>query len=173
MDKRLNMPVKTMDHSMPKRLHLEDIEVGQTFISGSHLLDESQITGFAAAFDPQPFHLDKTAAQATLFGGLAASGWHTAAITMRLNVESGLPFAGGLIGAGAEITWPRPTRPGDILHVESKIMEINPSKSRPDRGKVTVRSETLNQHGEVVQILVAKMVVPRRSSESTPKHATL
>src|SRR5215470_13926978 len=90
------------------------------------------------------------------------SGWHTAAITMRLQVESGLPISGGIIGAGGEINWPRPTRPGDILHVESEVLEINPSRSRPDRGMVTVRSETRNQRGEVVQTLTVKLVAPRR-----------
>jgi len=144
-----------------RRLFLEDLRVGQRFTSGTHTLDEAEITGFAAQFDPQPFHLDDTAAKTSLFGGLAASGWHTAAITMRLNVESGLPFSGGIIGAGAEITWPKPTRPGDVLRVVSELVEIRPSRSRPDRGMVTVRSETLNQRDEVLQILVAKLVVPR------------
>ena len=144
-----------------RRLFLEDLRVGQRFTSGTHRLDAAEITGFAAAFDPQPFHLDDAAAKASLFGGLAASGWHTAAITMRLNVERGLPFSGGIIGAGAEITWPKPTRPGDILRVESEVVEIKPSRSRPDRGMVTVRSETVNQRDEIVQILVAKLVLPR------------
>ena len=144
-----------------RRLFLEDLRVGQRFTSGTHTLDAAEITGFAAQFDPQPFHLDDTAAKTSLFGGLAASGWHTAEITMRLNVESGLPFSGGIIGAGAEITWPKPTRPGDVLRVVSELVEIRPSRSRPDRGMVTVRSETLNQRDEVLQILVAKLVVPR------------
>ena len=147
-----------------RRLALDDLHVGQRFTSGTHALDEAQITTFAAAFDPQPFHLDDAAARDTLFGGLAASGWHTAAITMRLNVEGGLPLAGGVLGAGAEISWPRPTRPDDVLHVESEVVEITPSRSRPDRGIVTMRSETLNQRGEVVQILIAKLVVPRAAT---------
>src|SRR5260370_24969848 len=103
--------------------HLDDLTVGQRFTSGTHLIDEDQIKAFAKQFDPQPFHLDGEAAKDTLFGGLVASGWHTAAISMRLFVESGLSIAGGLVGAGAEITWPNPTRPGDILHVESEIVE--------------------------------------------------
>src|SRR3977135_1301894 len=110
----------------------------------------------------QPFHLDEEAAKGSLFGGLVASGWHTAAITMRLLVESGLPIAGGIIGAGAEITWPSPVWPGAELHVESEILEVRPSRSRPDRGIVTVRSETRSHFSEVVQVLVAKLVVPRR-----------
>lgn len=143
-------------------LYLDDLKPGQTFVSGSHALDEEQIKAFARAFDPQPFHLDGAVAEKTLFGGLAASGWHTAAITMRLNVESGLPLANGIIGAGGEIAWPAPTRPGDILHVESEVMEVVPSRSRPDRGIATIVSKTLNQRGEVLQILTAKLVVYRR-----------
>jgi acyl dehydratase len=146
-----------------ERLYLNDVQVGQRFTSEAHAVDEAQIKAFAVQFDPQPFHLDDEAAKGTLFAGLAASGWHTAAITMRLLVDGGLPIAGGIVGAGGEISWPRPTRPGDILHVESEVLEVTPSRSRPDRGMVTVRSETLNQRGEVVQILTAKLVVPRRS----------
>lgn len=143
-------------------LYLEDLAVGDRFASAEHAMDEQQIKAFAAQFDPQPFHLDDEAAKGSLFGGLAASGWHTAAITMRLLVTSGVPLAGGVIGAGGEINWPKPTRPGDVLHVESEILEITPSRSRPDRGIVTVRNETRNQHGEVLQLFVAKMVVSRR-----------
>ncbi|MGA7490819.1 MAG: MaoC family dehydratase [Xanthobacteraceae bacterium] len=146
-----------------RRLYLEDLEVGQRFSSGTHVVDERQIKAFAAQFDPQPFHLDDAAAQSTLFGGLAASGWHTAAITMRLLVETGLPLMGGIIGAGGEISWPRPTRPGDVLRVVSEIEDVTPSRSRPDRGMVRVRSETRNQREEVVQVLIAKLVVPRRA----------
>lgn len=131
-------------------------------------MDEAQIRAFAAAFDPQPFHLDAEAARATLFGGLAASGWHTAAITMRLQVQGGLPLAGGIVGAGGTLEWPHPTRPGDVLHVESEVLEIVPSRSRPDRGTITVSSRTLNQRGEVVQILRAKLVVRRRTAASDP-----
>lgn len=144
------------------RLYLDDLERGQTFVSASHALDDQQIKAFAREFDPQIFHLDERAAEGTLFGGLAASGWHTAAITMRLNVESGLPLANGIIGAGGEINWPNPTRPGDILHVESEVMDIAPSRSRPERGIVTIVSKTLNQRGDVLQILTAKLVVFRR-----------
>jgi acyl dehydratase len=141
---------------------LEDLQVGQRFVSGTHRIDEDQIRAFAQQFDPQPFHLDAEAAKATLFGGLVASGWHTAAITMRLLVSGGLPIAGGIVGAGAEIAWPSPLRPGTMLHVESEILELRPSRSRPDRSMATVRSETRDQLGVVVQVLVAKLVVPRR-----------
>jgi acyl dehydratase len=144
------------------KLYLEDFAVGRRFVSTAHTLDAGQIKAFAARFDPQPFHLDEAAAEASFFHGLAASGWHTAAITMSLLVQSGMPIAGGLIGAGAEIAWPRPVRPGDTLTVESEVMDIRPSRSRPERGMITVKSHTRNQHGEVVQILTSKMLVWRR-----------
>lgn len=155
---------------MNEGLYLDDLHVGQRFVSGTHVIDEEQIKAFANQFDPQPFHLDADAAKDTLFEGLVASGWHTAAITMRLLVESGLPVAGGIIGAGGEITWPKPTRPGDILQVESEILELRPSRSHPDRGMATVRSETRNQLGEIVQVLIATLVVPRSSALTGPGH---
>ena len=142
--------------------YLDDLQVGDRFSSAEHALDEAQIKAFAAQFDPQPFHLDPEAAKATFFGGLAASGWHTAAITMRLLVGGGLPLAGGIIGAGGEISWPQPTRPDDVLHVETEVLSVTPSRSRPERGMVTVRSETRNQQGDVLQLSVTKLVVPRR-----------
>ena len=145
-------------------LTLDDLAVGQRFESGTHALDAAQIVAFASQFDPQRFHLDDGAARDTLFGGLAASGWHTASITMKLLVGGGAPFAGGLIGAGGEIAWPRPTRPGDVLQVFSEVVAVTPSRSRPDRGSVTLRSETRNQRGEVVQTLVARLIVPRRAA---------
>ena len=147
---------------MVAKLYLEDLAVGQRFESVTHEMTAEAIKRFGAEFDPQPFHLDEEAAVDSLFGGLAASGWHTASVTMRLLVEGGAPIAGGVIGAGGEVTWPRPTRPGDVLQVTSEILEIKPSRSRPDRGMVTVRSETRNQKGETVQVMVSKLVVPRR-----------
>jgi acyl dehydratase len=146
----------------PDALYLDDLRVGQRFISGSLTVDAAQIKAFAAQFDPQPFHLDEAAARNTLFGGLVASGWHTAAMTMRLLVDGGAPLAGGLIGAGGEIAWPNPTRAGDILTVETEVLDITPSRSRPDRGMVSLRSETRNQRGEVVQRFAMRLVVPRR-----------
>ena len=143
-------------------LYLDDLAPGQRFTSTSLAVDADGIKAFARQFDPQPFHLEEEAAEASLFGGLAASGWHTAALTMRLLVEGGAPIAGGVIGAGGDIAWPRPTRPGDVLTVVSEVIEVKPSKSRPDRGMVTLRSETRNQKGEAVQVLTAKLVVPRR-----------
>lgn len=143
-------------------LYLDDLPAGRRFTSRTHALDEGQITAFAREFDPQPFHMDRRAAESTLFHELVASGWHTAAITMRLQVEGGLPIAGGIVGLGGELAWPHPTRPGDVLQVESEVAEVVPSRSRPDRGVVTVRSETRNQRGEVVQTTTMKLLVPRR-----------
>jgi acyl dehydratase len=145
-------------------LYLDDLVVGQRFTSDTYEIDADQIMAFAREFDPQPFHLDHEAARDTMFRGLAASGWHTAAITMRLTVRGGLPLAGGFIGAGGEINWPTPTRPGDVLQVHSEIVDIRPSRSKPDRGIVTFRSETKNQRGEVVQVFTGKLVVPRRKT---------
>jgi acyl dehydratase len=144
------------------RLYLDDLQVGQRFTSGTYVIEEARIKAFAAEFDPQPFHLDETAAQASVFNGLAASGWHTAAIAMRLLVDGGLPFAHGIVGLGGEIAWPRPTRPDDILHVESEIVEITPSRSKPHQGIVILRVTMFNQNGEAVYLLTAKLLVLRR-----------
>lgn len=147
---------------MTKR-YLEDFAVAQKFGSGRLRIDQERIKTFAAEFDPQPFHLDEEAARDTIFRGLAASGWHTAAVTMRLLVESELKPAGGIVGAGfEEFRWPRPVRPGDELHLESEVLEVRPSKSRPDQGLIKVRTTTLNQNGEVVQVSIGNLVVPRR-----------
>jgi len=143
--------------------YLEEFAAGQVFRSGRLTVDAAQIKAFAAAFDPQPFHLDDEAARGTIFGGLAASGWHTAALTMRLLVEGEFKPAGGIIGAGLdEFRWPLPVRPGDELHLESEVLEVRPSKSRPEQGLLKVRTTTLNQRGEAVQVLVANLIVPRR-----------
>src|SRR5882724_9998740 len=142
--------------------YLEDFAVGQTFRSGRLRIDAEQLKTFAAAFDPQPFHLDEEAARDTIFRGLAASGWHTAAVTMRLLIESDLKPAGGIVGAGAdEFRWPRPVRPGDELCIESEVLEVRPSWSRPDQGLIKVRTTTLNQNDEAVQVTVGSLVVPR------------
>ena len=142
---------------------LDDLHVGQRFTSGRYRVDADQIKRFAREFDPQPFHLEEEAGAHSVFGGLAASGWHTAAMTMRLLAKGGLPLAGGIIGAGGDITWPQPTRPGDELHVVSEVKEIIPSRSRPDRGIVVMRSETRNQRDEVLQVVTARLIVPRRA----------
>jgi acyl dehydratase len=144
-----------------QRLYLEDLSVGQRFISAPHRIDAERIKRFAAEFDPQPFHLFEESAERSLFGGLAASGWHTAAITMRLLVES-VPLADGLIGAELELAWPKPTRPGMALQVFSEIVDIRPSRSKPDMAIVTMRNETRDQSGEVLQLFTVKMPVFRR-----------
>jgi acyl dehydratase len=147
---------------MTKR-YLDDFEAGQTFRSARIRIDADRIKTFAAEFDPQPFHLDERAATDSIFRGLAASGWHTAAITMRLLVESELAPAGGIVGAGFdEFRWPLPVRPGDELSVESEVLEVRPSKSRPNQGMIKIRTATKNQKGEVVQLSVGNLVVPRR-----------
>ena len=143
-------------------LYLEDLSVGQRFVTQDTVMEENAILEFGRSFDPQSFHTDVEAAKSSFFEGLAASGWHTAAITMRLLVESGPLLAGGMIGGEVELRWPRPTRPGDRLHVESEVMSITPSRSRPDRGIVALKSQTLNHKGEVAQVQTAKLLVWRR-----------
>jgi acyl dehydratase len=145
-----------------EQLYLEDLAVGQRFTSETYVMEAERIKEFAAEFDPQPFHIDESAANASVFKGLAASGWHTAAVAMRLLVTGGLPFANGLVGLGGEVAWPRPTRPGDILHVESEIVEIKPSRSKPHQGIVIVRGTMFNQHGQAVYVLTAKLLALKR-----------
>ncbi|WP_409077050.1 MaoC family dehydratase [Paraburkholderia sp. FT54] len=143
--------------------YLEDFSVGQMFGSGRLRIDKERVLAFAAEFDPQPFHLDESAARRSIFGGLAASGWHTAAVTMRLMIETELKPAGGFVGAGLdECRWPRPVRPGDVLRVECEVIEVRPSKSRPEQGVIKLRTTTLNQNDEAVLVHVVNMVVPRR-----------
>ncbi len=145
------------------RLYFEDLQVGQRFTGKrTCTVDAAQIKAFAAEFDPQPFHLDDAAGRSTVLGGLVASGWHTAALTMRLMLDGGPPLAGGSVGLGAEIDWRKPVRPGDTLSVRGEVLATIPSASRPDRGRVTLRTETCNQRGEVVQICISKVLVPRR-----------
>jgi acyl dehydratase len=143
------------------RLYLEDLHIGQRFVSDPHRLDAEQIKQFAAEFDPQPFHLDEEAAKSSLFGGLAASGWHTAALTMRMLVES-VPLADGLVGAELQLAWPKPTRPGMTLHVVSEVVDIVPSRSKPHMAMVTLRNETRNEDGDVLQLFTVKMPVFKR-----------
>lgn len=143
------------------RLYLEDLHEGQRFTSAECEVEIDAIKRFAAEYDPQPFHMDAVAAQDSFFDGLAASGWHTAAMTMRMLVET-VPLAGGVIGAGGELRWPRPTRPGDVLHIECEIEKITPSRSRPDRGMIKLRCETRNQNGEAAQVMVCDVLAFRR-----------
>src|SRR5213594_1008027 len=150
---------------------LEDFAVGQTFRSGRLRIHKERIKAFGAEFDPQAFHTDEEAARDTIFGGLVASGWHTAAITMRLLVDSDLKPAGGIVGAGFdELRWPRPVRPGDELHVESEVLEIRASKSRPDQGVIKVRATTLNQNNEPVQVSLGHLIVRCRPASSGGTH---
>jgi acyl dehydratase len=142
---------------------LEDFAPGQKYLSGTLRVDAAAIKAFAAQFDPQPAHLDEDAARGTFFGSLAASGWHTAALTMRLLVESDFRPAGGIIGSRAEeLKWPRPVRPGDELRLESEVLEVRASSSRPGQGFVKCRTTTLNQSGEPVQVLVMNLMVQAR-----------
>lgn len=149
--------------TIANQLTLEDLELGQVFRSQSHTIDASQIKSFASQFDPQPFHLDEELAKTTFFGELVASGWHVAAITMRLLISS-IPIKGGLVGAGGDIRWLRPTKPGDILQVETEVVEIKPSQSRADRGTATLRSTTKKQDGKSVLVMTSRLVVPTRSA---------
>jgi acyl dehydratase len=144
------------------KLSIDRLAPGQRFSAGPHEVTEAAIRAFAEAFDPQVFHLDPEAAEATIFKGLAASGWHTAAITMRLLVEGGAPAGEGIVGLGGEIAWPRPVRPGDFLRVESEIIEVLPSRSKPDQSIVTIRTLTFNQANEIVQTLTSKVIAYRK-----------
>jgi len=144
-------------------LYFEELTPGRRFRSGTRTLDAAGIKAFAREYDPQPFHLDETAAAATFFGGLVASGWYTAAVSMRLLVDGEFRPAGGIVGAGIdEFRWPLPVRAGDTVHVESEVIEARPSKSRPEIGIVRVRHTTRNQRGEAVQDFIANHVVQRR-----------
>jgi acyl dehydratase len=142
---------------------LEDFAVGQVFKTGRKRVDKDEIFAFAKEYDPQPYHLDEAAARKSPFAGLAASGWHTAAMTMRLLVDGEFKPAGGILGVGFdELSWPRAVRPGDELHVHSEVLEVRPSKSKPDRGMIRVRNTTFNQNDEPVQIFTGNLLVPRR-----------
>jgi len=144
--------------------YLEDLHVGDRFESDTFPVTEDDIIAFAQAFDPQPFHLDAEAAKQSVFRGLVASGWHTAAMSMKLFVTGGLRLAGGSVGLGVdELRWPGPVRPGDTLRLQTEIMEIRPSRSKLDRGIIRVRNTTTNQNGEVVQTFFASVLVRRRS----------
>jgi acyl dehydratase len=147
-------------------LYFEDLRVGHRYTSGRYSVSEAQILAFAREFDPQPLHLDPVAARESTLGGLSASGWHTAAITMRLTADGPLQLAGGTVGLGAELRWHKPTRPGDVLHLESEIVELRLSRSNPDRGVVRVRMETRTEAGVLLQTLVATLLVPTRPTQA-------
>ena len=144
-------------------LYLEDLSPGMLFTAGPVTVTQADIIEFARRYDPQPFHTDPEAAKAhPLFQGLAASGWHTAALTMRMVVDAVRDIAGGSIGGGGELLWPRPTRPGDTLRLEVEVLEVAPSRTRPERGSALMRNTTLNQNNEPVQTFTVRVVVPRR-----------
>ena len=148
---------------MSEPIYLEDLTVGRRFTAGPVTVTEEEIIAFASRYDPQPFHTDpEAAAQHPLFQGLAASGWHTAALTMPMVVQAAGNIAGGIIGGGGDLQWPRPVRPGDSLSLEIEVLEVAPSRSRPDRGSALMRNRTLNQKGEEVQVFTVRIVVPRR-----------
>lgn len=152
---------------MKQEQYLEDLSIGQRFRSPSRVIEGDAIKQFASQFDPQPFHLDDSAAQDTVFRGLAASGWHTAGLTMRLLVESEFKPAGGLVGAGLdELRWPRPTRAGDELQIEAEVLELRPMRSRPGQGIVKLKVTTFNQNQEVVQHYIGNLVVKQRGPTS-------
>ncbi len=144
--------------------YLEDLAPGQRYGTASRTVTQDEIVAFAREFDPQPFHLDPEAAKATIFGELVASGWHTMAMTMRLLVDGEARPAWGFAGAGAEaLDWPNPVRPGDTLRAEAEVLEVTPSRSRPDRGIARIRTTTVNQRGEPVLVFTAKLLIPKRS----------
>lgn len=148
---------------MSEPIYLDDLTVGRRFTAGPVTVSEAEIIAFASRYDPQPFHTDpEAAAHHPLFQGLAASGWHTAALTMPLVLQAAGNIAGGIIGGGGELQWPRPVRPGDSLSLEIEVLEVTPSRSRPDRGSALMRNRTLNQHGQEVQVFTVRIVVPRR-----------
>jgi acyl dehydratase len=157
-----------MTDRKPAKQYLEDYTAGQVFRSASLRIDKDEIIAFAGQFDPQPYHLDDEAARETVFGGLAASGWHTAALTMRLLVDGEFKPAHGILGVGVdELRWPRPVRPGDDLYAQTEVLEVRPSKSQPDRGLIRVRTTTFNQRGEQVQVYIGNLLVPRRPAAAS------
>lgn len=156
----------------PPPYFLDDLVPGATFRTGTLTIDADAITAFAAQFDPQPFHLDPAAAEASVFGALVASGWHTAALTMRLLVNGELQLAGGLVGLGVtDLRWPRAVLPGDTLSAVVEVLTVLPSASRPDRGTALLRTTTSNQRGEPVLVMTSKQLVPRRN-DGTPTEPT-
>ncbi len=145
-------------------LYFEDFAVGRKFTTGRRRVEAAEIVEFATKYDPQPFHTDPEAAKTSLFGGLAASGWHSAAMMMRLIVDSEFRPAGGIIGGGGELAWLKPVRPGDELRVEIEIIETRVSRSRPGQGIVKIRLTTLNQDNAPVQIFTPTLFVDRRTA---------
>jgi acyl dehydratase len=148
-----------------KQRYFEDLKIGDRFQSDTYLVTQDGIVAFAREFDPQVFHLDPASAKKTIFEGLIASGWHTAAVSMRLFVKT-MNVPGGIIGLGVdELRWPNPARPGDVLTVETEIVELRMSRSKPGHGIVRLRNITKNQRDEIVQAMLAAALVPKRDHE--------
>jgi acyl dehydratase len=148
-------------------LYLEDVHVGQRFQSEPYHVSETEMIEFARQFDPQPFHLDRAAADASVFNGLAASGWHTAAIAMRLLMTGAMQFVGGAVGLGVdELRWPNAVRPKDTIQLETEILETRESRSKPGYGIVRIRNVATNQHQQVVLSYMANAMVQRRPTAS-------
>jgi len=151
-----------MSGAMSRTVYFDDLTVGQRLSSTPIELSQDAIIAFARASDPQYFHVDPDAAQDSLFGGLIASGWQTGALTLRMLLENaGMTFAGGCVGMDAHISWRRPVRPGDRLHIEGEITKLRTSRTQPDRGFVTFKAATLNGAGETVQTIEATMIAFR------------
>src|ERR1041384_6388997 len=145
-----------------KERYFDDLKAGDRFKSEPLTVTEKEVIEFAHKFDPQMFHLSRNRAERTIFKGLIASGWQTAAISMRLFVRT-LNFAEGAIGLGVdELRWPNAVRPGDVLTVETEILELRPSRSKPGYGIIRLRNITTNQHGDVVKTMRATALVRRR-----------
>src|SRR3712207_3095322 len=164
-----HLPGSEGSGAVPARAcYLEDLAVGQRYAGGTARVDLAAIRAFAAEFDPQPFHLDEKAAEASIFGRLVASGWHTMALTMRMLVDGELRSLWGLVGLGAdELRWPRPVMPCDVLRVMWEVLEVRPSASKPDRGTTRLRVTTRNQRDEVVLTLTTTILLPRRPAGAT------
>ena len=144
-------------------MYFEDFKVGDELTSPGITVTEAQIIDFALRFDPQPFHVDVTAASQSMFGGLIASGFHTAALTFRLFWQTGALTDGSIGSPGLdELRWLKPVRPGDTLHVNAKVVEIRRSTSKPDRGAVKIAYTTVNQHGEAVMTLLGTQLLSVR-----------
>ena len=143
-------------------LYLDDLAPGMRFKAGPVVLTKEDIIAFAKDYDPQPFHTDPEAAKTSFFKQLVASGWQTAAVTMRMLVDEAMPFGGGSIGMQVELSWPKPVLPGDALSVELEILDITPSKSKPGRATATIKTTTTNQNGEIVQVMISKNILFKR-----------
>jgi acyl dehydratase len=151
--------------SIMKEHYFDDLKKGDRFRSEPLKVTEKQIIEFAHKFDPQMCHLSRKTAKRTLFEGLIASGWHTAAMTMRLFVQT-LNFAEGAIGLGVDgLRWPNAVRPDDVLTIETEILKLRPSRSKPGYGIIRLRNVTTNQSGEIVQTMLASAMVQRRGSK--------